>query len=394
MKKRVNIITVVVLMALMALVTYVITFSWAQSRLNNQLETYSRQRQELAAFYAALDRIENSFIGETDKQSMMEGAIEGLVKSLGDQWSHYWNPDDYRSYLESQSRSYEGIGVTVDSHDDGILIVEVMSGSPSEGAGLLAGDIITHVDGVSVVEAGYSASVNAVKGDEYTTVELTVARPSDGGGSFTVSVMRQTLLREIVSKRIFDDIGYIKILSFDENVEKDFIAAVDSLIEADVKGIVFDVRNNPGGKLNALEAMLNYLLPEGDLITLRYKDGREDVRRSGSECVEVPMAVLINGDSISAAEFFAACLSEYEWATLVGENTHGKGYAQEHFRLSDGSGLYLSTSEYFTSKGISLAGVGLTPDVEVSLTDDERRSVGSMDLTLDKQLARAIELLS
>jgi carboxyl-terminal processing protease len=150
------------------------------------------------------------------------------------------------------------------------------------------------------------------------------------------------------------------------------------------------VRDNPGGKLNVLERILDYLLPEGDLITLRYKDGSEDRRTSGPECIRLPMAVLINGESVSAAEFFAACLREYDWAVIIGEKTGGKGYAQEHFRLPDGSGLYLSTSEYFTSKGASLAGVGLMPDTEIILSAAERRHIGSMNPDLDPHLARAL----
>jgi carboxyl-terminal processing protease len=164
-------------------------------------------------------------------------------------------------------------------------------------------------------------------------------------------------------------------------------------VKEDVTGLIFDVRNNPGGKLSVLVRILDYLLPEGDLITLRYKDGTEDVWTSGPECIELPMAVLINGDSYSAAEFFAACLREYDWAALVGEKTSGKGCAQGTCRLSDGSGFNLSTSEYYTSKGLSLAHVGLTPDAEVILSGEEMNHINSMDPGLDRQLERALREL-
>ena len=392
MKKRVNIITAVVLMALTGLVTYVVTFSWVQFDFNQQLETFSKQRQEWAPFYVALDHIENKCIGEADKQKLMQGAIDGMVRNTGDRWSHYFDPESFRAYLESQD-DYIGIGVSVAIDSMPLLIYEVMPNSPAQDVSLLEGDLITHIDGLAVAELGYDASVERLKnGDEYTTVALTIERPSEGGGSFTVEVMRRTIVRERVTAELLDagdgKAGLVRISSFEDRVDEEFIEKVGALLEEGVTGLVFDVRNNPGGKLQVLERMLDYLLPEGDLITLKYKDGKVDVRASGPECVRLPMAVLINGDSVSAAEFFAACLREYDWAVVIGEKTGGKGYAQEHFRLSDGSGLYLSTSEYFTSKGASLAGVGLTPDVEIVLSEEERRHIG--DPSLDRQLQRAL----
>ena len=392
MKKRVNIITAVVLMALTGLVTYVVTFSWVQDDFNQKLETFSTQRQEWGPFYMALNNIGDYYVGEPDRQKMMQGAIDGMVRNLGDRWSHYFDPESFRAYLESQD-DYIGIGVSVAIDSLPLLIYEVMPHSPARDVNLLEGDLITHIDGASVVALGYDASVERLKkGDEYTTVSLTIERPSEGGGSFTVDVMRRTIVRERVAAELLDSgggkVGLVKISSFEDRVDEEFIEKVGALLEEGAAGLVFDVRNNPGGKLQVLERMLDYLLPEGELITLKYKDGRVDVRASGPECIELPMAVVINGDSVSAAEFFAACLQEYDWAVVVGEKTGGKGYAQEHFRLSDGSGLYLSTSEYFTSKGVSLAGVGLTPDVEIVLSEDERRHIG--DPSLDRQLQRAL----
>jgi carboxyl-terminal processing protease len=396
-KKRVNVVTVVVLMALTGLVTYVITFFSVQEDLNRQLETFRKWQNEWRSFTDALNNIENKFIGEAEQPALMQGAIEGLVKSTGDRWSRYFDPEAFAAHLGAQASPYVGIGVTVerDGGDGGFIkIIEVMDNAPAKGAGIQPGDLITHVDGLSVAEIGYDDAIAVIgSGEEYDLVTLTIERADEG--SFTVDVMRRTVIRDRIKAETLrmpsGDIGVLRLLNFDDHVDTEFIAKVNELIEDGVTGLVFDVRGNPGGKLSVLEAMLDFLLPEGELITLKYKDGREDVRTSGPEHINLPMAVIIDENSVSAAEFFAACLREYEWAVLVGEKTHGKGYAQETIRLNDGSGLYLSTSEYFTSKGQSLDGVGLTPDVTVSLTEEERAHIGSMDPALDRQLARALQ---
>jgi carboxyl-terminal processing protease len=398
MKKRVNIITVAVLMALVGLVTYVITHSWARDDLTKQLDIFSRHRQEWAPFYAALDNIENRFIGEADMQKLMQGAIEGMVTATGDVWSHYLNPEDYSDYIAAQSNQYTGVGINVAYGETPIRILEVFGRSPAEEAGLLAGDVITHVDGKAVAEIGYDAAVSAVRGEEYTSVALTIERPGEfESGSFTIDVMRREITIDRVTSAIIEQsgekTGVIRVMQFTDGVDSAFIDSVGELIREGVTGLIFDVRNNPGGKLDVLVNMLNHLLPEGNLITLRYWDGRVVTHESGPESIEMPMAVLINEDSVSAAEFFAVCLQEYDWAVLIGQQTGGKGYAQEHLRLSDGSSLYLSTSEYVTSKGRSLAGSGVTPDIEVLINDDERRHIGSMDPSADRQLARALQEL-
>jgi carboxyl-terminal processing protease len=399
MKKRVNIITVVVLMALMGLLTYVITYYSVQSDLTGQLEVLGKREQEMGSFFIAFDEIEKKFIGEFDKQRLIQGAIDGMVRATGDKWSHYFNPEAFRAYLGNLDNQSIGPGVSVVSGLTPLRIYEVMPGSPAEDAGLRIGDLITHIDDISVESMGFDTSLDKMHGAEFNVVSLTIERPSEGGGHFTVDVMRRAVFKDPVTSGILDTangkIGVVRISNFDKGVDDEFNKTIGELVLAGVGGLIFDVRNNPGGDVDVLVAALDLLLPEGDLITLRYKDGREDKRTSGPEHIDLPMAVLINGDSVSAAEFFAACLREYDKAVLVGEKTGGKGYAQEIIRLtSDQSGLYLSTSEYVTSKGVSLAGAGLMPDVEIALTEEGLRYIGSMDPSLDPQLARALLELS
>jgi carboxyl-terminal processing protease len=395
MKKRVNIITVVVLMALSGLVTYIITFFWVQEDLTRQLDTFKEQQEEFGSLISAYDFIESRFIGEADKDKIKQSAIDGMIRGTEDVWSRYFNPEEFRAHLDLQD-SAVGIGISAFPDTVPLRVYAIAPGSPAEAAGLRVGDVITHIDGAPVEELGHDVSVEKLNtAAVFSPVRLTVERPDEGSGSFQRDVMRHT--SERVESRVvegaYGKTGIVRIAGFGDRVNEEFAAVVNGLIEDGVTGLVFDVRNNPGGSSRTLERILDFLLPEGDLFTLRYIDGREDRRVSGPDSVGLPAAVLVNGESAGEAEVFAACLREYGRAVLVGETTAGKGYLQEYVRLADGSGLYLSTSEYLTSKGERLAGAGLSPDVELILSGDERRHIGSMDPALDRQLARAIREL-
>ena len=400
MKKRVNIITVVVLMALTGLLSSIITLDEVRKNYSQRLETFQKWQNEWRPFTDALNHIENKFVGEAEQQVLMQGAISGLVRST-DRWAQYYDPDALRERF-SGNESYVGIGVDIERAGGKFRVMGVRDDSPADGL-LEPGDLITHVNGLSVAEIGYDEAIAVIRGGEiFSLVTLTVERPSEGPGSFEVGVERHTIVRERVIAEALStpsgDVGVVRILSFEDNMETEMIEKTNALIESGVIGLVFDVRGNPGGKLNVMVAVLDYLLPEGGLITLRDKSGIIDPYTSGPECIELPMAVLINGSSVSAAEFFAACLREYDWAVLIGEKTYGKGVSQDMLRLNDGSGISISTSKYFISKdelkcldGCGGSQAGLTPDLEIILSDEERRHIGSMDPRLDRQLLRALE---
>lgn len=399
MKKRFNLATVLVLMALMAVVTTVIVNSYVYKDMNNSLEIYSRQSEELRALLELKDDIESKYVGEYDMDVILQGAMTGMVENLGDVWSHYWTPEAFAAYNKARQNNEVSIGidVTPDAENQGMQIVKINEGSSAGKAGLMIGDVITEVDGQPVADMTIETFAGMLYGEEYTAVTMTVWRESDDTKR-TFQVLRETIAREVVSSKILGTVGYVRIENFDSRVDDDCIAAVNELIESNVKGLVFDVRNNPGGSLDVMHKILDYLLDDqgpagGTLITLRNKNDKEKVYYSDAACVRLPMAVLINGNSYSAAEFFAACLQEYEWAALVGEKTGGKGYAQEIFRLDDGSGLLLSTKEYYTPSGKSLAGVGVQPDIELVLTPEEEKQVGSLEPEQDKQLQKALQHL-
>ncbi|MDR1692296.1 MAG: S41 family peptidase [Oscillospiraceae bacterium] len=393
MKKRVNLITVAVLMALTGLLTYVVTYSFVSDDFSDQLEIYGSHRSELKTFFDTLDYIDNNFVGGTDRGTQAQGAAAGVVESLGDPWSRYFTPAEFEVYLANRKNSIAGIGIETDPEQTGyIYILRVIPGTGAEGAGLLPGDRITHVDGAAVAEIGYDAAAAMIAGEEFTSVKLTVERPSEGGGSFDADIVRQVIYVDTVTSTIIDGVGIIRIKNFNERSDADFIEHLQNLLDAGVTALVYDVRDNPGGELDKLIKILDRILPEGELVTLRDRSGQTEVYSSTAvESVDLPSVTLINKDSVSAAELFAADLKEFGWTTLVGEATGGKGYAQDTFRLDDGSGLYLSTMEYFTSKGISLDGIGLTPDREVLPAEGE---TPAFDPAADRQLAAALEVLT
>jgi carboxyl-terminal processing protease len=391
MKKRFNLATVLALMLLVCVSTYLMTRRAAQQSINENLDYMKQVEQDTSRFREARDKILDSFIGECDADMLTEGALSGMVRALGDEWSAYYTPERYAQEQEDRSRVV-GIGVTIepDAGDGRLVVLEVTPSSPAAEKGLRPGDEIVAVDGALVAEIGRDEAVSRIRGEEYTSVTVTVRR---NGEDTEHSIIRRLITQPLVSSEIVgDDLGYIRVQSFDTRVNADFEEAVKLLRQAGVKGLIIDVRDNPGGNEYVMCSMLDLLLPEGKLLTLEQRDGTQENRTSNASFVDLPGVVLINGDSYSAAEFFAACLTEYEWAKTVGEPTTGKGYAQRDVELTGGGALHLSVLRYYTPNGVSLAGVGLKPDYLVELSDSERKPVSS-SFTLDRQTETAIEVL-
>ena len=335
------------------------------------------------------------FIGEADATAMEDAAAEAMVNSLGDRWSYYIPASLYSSYMEQMENSYVGIGVTIQVMEDGggFLVTKVNEGGPADQAGMLPGDRIVAVDGTDVRQMTSDETSALVKGEENTTVEITVNRE---GEELTLTVTRMLVEVPVATARMLEGyIGLITIANFDKRCADETIAAIDSLLEQGAEKLIFDVRNNPGGYVTELVAVLDYILPEGELFrSVNYK-GKESVDTSDAACIEgIPMAVLVNGSSYSAAEFFAAALREYDYAIVAGEPTTGKGYFQQTYQLGDGSAVGLSVGKYFTPRGVSLAEVGgLIPDVVIQVDEDTAMAIyaGTLDPMEDPQILAAIE---
>ena len=339
--------------------------------------------------------IAQCFIGEADTKVMEDYAASAMVSSLGDRWSYYVTAEDYDTLLEQQENAYVGIGITIiaDEEEVGFRIMAVQENSTAREAGLLVDDRIISADGQSMEGLTVEELRNIVRGKEGTTVHLVVVR---GEQELEFDVKRAKILTDVVTCRLLDDgIGLITIANFDSRCANESIAAIESLRVQGATSLIFDVRNNPGGYAHEMVALLDYLLPEGDLFrTVDYK-GSESVDRSDASFLDMPMVVLCNEDSYSAAEFFAAAIQEYEAGTIIGMPTCGKGYFQYTYRLSDGSAVGLSVGKYFTPSGKSLADVGIQPDITVEVDDDTYAKIyyGQLDPMEDPQILAAMEVL-
>ncbi len=356
----------------------------------------ARQGMALSKLDQLESLIDRYYIDDVDKTALEDAAAEAMVSSnLLDRWSYYIPASEYETYLENSQNAYVGIGVTIAvAHDSyGIQILTVNPNSPAQEAGLQVDDVITEIEGHSTGEMTTTEARNLVRGKEGSTVTLTVWR---NGQTMTIPVVRKKMGVTVAAGQLLEgNVGYVSILNFDDRCSQETIAAVEELLSQGAESMIFDVRNNPGGYAHELVKLLDYLLPEGDLFRTMDFAGREQVDTSGPEYLDIPMAVLVNGNSFSAAEFFAAALQEYEAAVVVGEKTTGKGHFQSTFPLRDGSAVALSIGRYYTPKGVSLEGQGITPDVECQVDTQTGYAIYAqqMDPQEDPQIQAAVQAL-
>ncbi len=344
----------------------------------------------------AADIIRENYIGEYEESELTDRAIDAMVASLNDRWSYYMTAEEVAAYEMSSRNSYGGIGIVVqDSEDNVARVLKVYEHSPAGAAGVLPGSLFLAVNGQDVSGMDKDSVVDLVR-SAIARGQVVLRFLCPDGAEREYSLTPGDVYTEPVRfQALPSGLGYVRLENFEGRSAESAIAAVESLRARQVPGIIFDVRENPGGQLSELLKLLDYILPEGKLFISRNIDGSEDIDYSQPSCVELPMVVLINEDSYSAAEFFAAALREYDWAELVGAQTSGKGYAQITVPMTDGSAIHISHIAYFTPKGVCLAGVGLTPDLSVELGEEERTLLyyDMLSLEEDPQLAAAEQLL-
>jgi len=347
-----------------------------------------------------LDRLENliqeRFIGKADGEALEDAAAAAMVKATGDQWSYYIPASQYEAHKERSENAYVGIGITIQQAEDesGFLIVMVDPDGPAQEADIMVNDLLIAVEDQDVRGMTADEVRELIRGEAGTKVSLTVMRQ---GEHQTLAVERRRIESPVATGEMLEGgVGLVKISNFDERCASESIAAIEKLQQEGAKKIIFDVRNNPGGYAEELVKLLDYLLPEGDLFRSVSYDGTEKVDTSDASYLDMPMAVLINGSSYSAAEFFAAALQEYQAATIVGEPTVGKGVYQTTISLGDGSAVALSTGKYFTPKGNSLTDVGVPPDVRVDVDEETEEKIyyGTLSYAEDPQIQAAIQVLN
>lgn len=340
--------------------------------------------------------IDALFIGTYDAEEIQDAAAAAMVYALSDRWSFYMSAEEYAAYQEKVSNVYVGVGITVQQRKDGTGhdIRQVTPGGAAQEAGILPGDILIEVQGQSVGQMTTGQLRELIVGQAGKQVTVAVLR---GGARLEFSLACREIRQTVATGEMLDgNIGLVRIGNFNDGCGEETVTAIEQLVQQGATGLILDVRNNPGGYVSEMVHVLDYLLPEGVLFRSVDHRGNESQEKSDADCLELPMAVLVNGDSYSAAEFFAACLREYEWATVVGEQTCGKGYYQNAVVLSDGSAVNLSTGKYFTPAGVSLTEVGgVTPDILLKVDEETAAAIYSQTISPadDPQLQAAVGTL-
>lgn len=332
---------------------------------------------------------------DIDEDTLRDSLYAGLIDGIGDKYSVYYNAQEYEDLKISTTGEYYGIGAGLKQDPDTMVVTisKVYEGTPSEEAGLMADDIITSVDGTDATTMEVSDLVQLIRGEEGTTVHLEILRPSTGE-TLSFDVERANVqLPSVTYEMLNDKVGYIYLQQFESGTADQFETAVNELTEQGMEALVLDVRYNPGGMVTSVVQILDDILPEGTVVYTEDKNGnRQDYTSDAEHYMDIPIAVLINGDSASASEILAGAIKDYNYGTLIGTTTFGKGIVQSIFDLEDGDALKLTTAKYFTPNGNYIHGVGIDPDIEL-----EYEYTGDADADYDKaydnQIQKAIEVL-
>lgn len=348
--------------------------------------------------------LENNYLyDDYDESELGEEAVKAYVEALGEPYTHYYTKDEFESYISDIEESYVGIGVVIsaDTEANKIVVVAPTEGSPAYNAGILPGDYITAVDGTEYSGEEMNECVSAIKGGlAGTTVKVTIER---GGESMDFDVTRQEIVEESVRSEMLDgNIGYIRISGFNASTEgssestyTEFVEQTESLKTSGMQKLVIDLRDNPGGVLDVACDIADYILPEGIITYTETRSGEREEYRSDASELDIPIAVLINGNSASASEVLVGALKDYGKAVVVGEKSYGKGIVQAVYPFYDGSGMSMTIANYYSPNGVCIQGIGIEPDETVALPAGYENSYAAdVPRENDTQLQRAIELLN
>lgn len=383
MNKKISLGLAISLIAIASAVTFILTSFFSLQNFNQKVVDVNEKAQKYSALQVIDSYVREHYLGDIDEQQLSDGILKGYVTGIDDEYSKYLTADEYQAQKADSAGELIGIGLTVTEDESGyIRIAEILQDSPVEEAGLVAGDIITFVDGTDVLEIGFEKAVEAMSGQEGTDITITVRR--DGIDTDMIFTRRSMELTTVTGEMLSGYIGYIKISGFKKNTSAQFIDTLERLTSNGAKALIFDVRDNGGGLVSALEECVDPLLPEGVIATAEYKDGHsETLVYSDNSELNLPMVVLVNGETASAGELFAASLRDFGKAELIGEQTYGKGVMQTTTEFEGGGALVLTVAEYKTANSECYDGVGLTPEYIVENESDN----------LDSQYLKAIEVI-
>lgn len=340
--------------------------------------------------YEVRDVINSQYYQDIDQDALVEGAIKGMVNSVGDPYTVFFNAEEYKEFNDDGDGNYVGIGVIVGIKEDRIVVITPFEGSPAFKAGLRSGDFITKVEGVEYTGTELDKAVSVIKGEEGKPVTLTIMR---NGEEQDITIVRASItIVNVESEMLEGDIAHVTMLQFSNNTAEQVREAMEELRDQGAKGYILDLRGNPGGFLDEAVDVASLFVEKDKTIlyTLDKYDQKKEYRSYGGSFIGAPLVVLIDGGSASASEVVSGALKDYEAATLVGQQSFGKGIVQMVYQVGDGEAVKVTVSSYYSPDGINIHGEGIAPDIEVEIPED-----AEMPLTMenDTQLQKAVEVL-
>lgn len=332
--------------------------------------------------FKALHIIKSRYVEDVPVDTLMTGAVKGMVNSLGDPHSIYMDPKMYKEFMIETEGSFGGVGIVLGAKDKVLTVISPIEGTPGEKAGIKSGDEIVKIDGQDTKGLALDEAVSKIRGPEGTKVTLTIRR---GQETKDYVLTRSNIqIKTVSGKMLPDNVGYIRISMFNENTGSDLAKKYQELEKEGMKAIVLDLRDNPGGLLDESVKVANKFVPKGPVVSVITRDGRRDTSTSNLEAVKYPCAVLINGGSASASEIVAGAVQDTGAGTLVGTKSYGKGSVQTLMRLDKDDAIKLTIAKYYTPKDRSINGIGIEPDVKVELPEHVQPGQEVKDVQLDK----------
>lgn len=355
-------------------------------------ESYDLLNRYGKMFYVR-DQIEKYYVDKVDENKLVEGAVRGIASGLGDPYTVYMDPDEYESFNVQTGGTYEGIGLTVEMLDKKVTAVAPIDDTPSAKAGIRSGDVITAVDGKGISGKTLDEVVALMKGKAGTKVKLTILKANTATAVDVTLTRAKITLKTVKSEMLENKIGYIRITTFDENTAGNYKKALSSLESQGMKGLVIDLRDDPGGLLDQCVQVADSLLGEGTIVYTVDNKGEKHYEKSDRNKIGVPLAILVNGGTASASEIVSGAVKDTNSGTLIGTKTFGKGLVQTIIPIeSDKSALKVTIARYYTPSGVCIQGKGIEPNIVVELPDSLK---DKMELTRqeDVQLSKAIQVL-
>lgn len=401
--KKQKVYKIIMLIVLTAFITFLVTSTYILNNFDgvngnstlSSLISNSNNDDELTKTLKGIEEIINKYyLKDVDEQKAIDGAIQGYIEALGDEYTEYIPADEMKEYTQDIMGNFVGIGIYMiqNTEENTIEVLSPIKDSPAEKAGILAGDIIVGVDGVNYTGDEIDTVANNIKGEEGTTVKIEIRR---GEETLTFDIERaKVITNPVLSEKLENNIGYLQITSFDEGTAEDFENKFNSLKDQGITSLIIDLRNNGGGIVEEALQIIDYIVPKGQEILITVdKDQKEEIEKSKDDVlIDMPIVVLVNEYSASASEIVAGALKDLNEATLVGKTTYGKGVIQQLLSLSNGAGLKVTVEEYYTPNRTKIDGVGIKPNEEVNLPETVTSPL-TVTREQDTQLQKAIEIL-